>query len=205
MSQYLPRINFFALLAALALFALPWTEIKCNGRNLATQNGVQTIYGGISLDESLEAASERQPAGERQQSQDRSDRTGFAPLVALAGLVVLAGAGLAFIAMTKHTATVFAPGLLAGIALLLLLVQLVIGFPVNREIAKAIAEQKSSDDPPVAVMMDLRADRTTWFYLELLCLAIPAGFYINSRLPRQQPQRPQMQEHPPRSTAGTGV
>ena len=54
------KINLLSLIAAAALFALPWIEIQCSQQPLAVQTGFETVYGGVS------------PAPEFKEMMDRS-------------------------------------------------------------------------------------------------------------------------------------
>lgn len=187
MAEYLPRINTVTLLGALVLFFLPWTEIQCSGRHVATQSGLQAIYGGFSLSDDLQAKMDAE-----QGSAEPEDDIGYAYPIAIALLLVLVGTLMAGMQLLRAGKAPIAPGLLAALALALLALQIAIAFPVNREIARQMAESAASESDALAqsmsAMIEVRADRTNWFIFELLCLAIPAGLYLNSKLPR--PRQP---------------
>lgn len=84
----LQKINLVTSLAALILFFLPWIDIQCSGKSMATQTGMQIIYGGASQAQDAEAFEKE---GKIKRSGGESDDSlGSAPLVAMA---VLAGSG----------------------------------------------------------------------------------------------------------------
>jgi hypothetical protein len=181
MKQYMPKINVACLAAALLLFFLPWTDVKCSGRHIASQSGFQSIYGGISLDDDIEAMSE-------QGSQPDSETDISMSLISLiVFLLILAGAAAAAAVFSKGWSSPIQPGALATAAVLLILTQAIIGFPIDRSIRNS-QKQSAGDDEMARALgsaMGVESSRTAWFYIGLLALAVPAGLYCNERWGRK--------------------
>jgi len=180
------RIHLGLLCGALVLFFLPWTNVQCSGRLMATQSGVQATYGSLSLSEDMQAMVDKN--AKKTGPEQSKDGIGLAILVGLALLAVLAGVVVGAIMVFKGTTLAVQPGVLALGALALLLIQAGVGFPINHAIAKSRADtaaQKDDMASAIGAAMPFSAERTAWFYIELITLAIPAGIYINSKLPNR--------------------
>ena len=67
----------------------------------------------------------------------------------------------------------------AAAALVLILIQLAVGFPINNTLTKARSEAaKTPQDMNFGAVVPISADRTFWFYAELILLADTRGnFY----------------------------
>ncbi len=139
MKDNLAKINFTTLLGALILFALPWTNIQCSGRNIARQSGVQAIYGGMSLAPELKQLAQN---GEMDGPQD--SEVGMAYGLAIAGLMVLVGTIVAGLALFAGKETSLNPGLFAMSALIIIGIQALMGFPVDRSIEKSRQEMMNA-------------------------------------------------------------
>lgn len=211
MSPYLTKINFVALSLAVLVFMLPWSDIQCNGRDVATQSGLQSVWGGVSLsDEFEQLGAADSPGGD----ESGKDDIGIGLITFVVLLCVLAGAIIAGLVVFMNKPPVIDPAILACVALLLLVVQVVIGFPVDRAVKGANqdmgsgprdgavgalgnespsifgAQPKSGGPNPdealargLSAAMGIKTQRTGWFYLELLLLAIPTALLIYQRLP----------------------
>ncbi len=183
----LKKLKFGSSLAALVLFAFPWVDIQCSEKSMATQTGLQVIYGSGSPTEEMKDAGEESGPGS-------DESMGFAPLVALA-LVAVVGA-VAFSAVSLFSGGTRA-GMLASVlpavALVLLLVQLMIGFPVKRQIIESMSEapgeSEVSDDGfgaamgesiAAAMMAQFRVRVTPAFDLELVALGFPTLLLVNA-------------------------
>lgn len=157
---------------------------------MATQSGIQVVYGGGSASEEMEAM------GGKTESMPKPDSTesmGFAPLVALALLAVLGATAFSAIALFRggERATTMS-SILPAVALALLLVQLMIGFPAKKKIIEAMSEgtsEKQSEGDEfaelgasmaTAMMMNIRVKTTPFFYFESLALGIPTLLLANS-------------------------
>lgn len=185
----LKKIKLGSALTALILFALPWIDIQCSDKSLGTQSGLQVIYGGGSPSDEMEAFGEESSSEE---SFDSEDSMGFAPLVGLALLAVIGAVIYSSISLFQGGARAeFLSSVLPAIALGLLLMQLMIGFPVKNEIAEAMSESSSEmqtegdefdaigESMATAMMMQIRVRTTSVFYLELLALGIPTLLLVN--------------------------
>ncbi|MGH7177502.1 MAG: hypothetical protein ACREJC_09000 [Tepidisphaeraceae bacterium] len=176
-NAYLSRINFGTLCLATLLFFLPWTNVQCAGQRAATQSGVQAIYAGVSVDPSIERQSARAERG----GEDPSDDIGFGFIMLICFLSVAGGAASAGVVLFKRMDAPVSPGMLAAVVILLLLFQSIIGFPIDRAVRRGLQRERPPGeiDAPVPIA----TERTGWFYMELLLLAIPAALYVNSRYP----------------------
>jgi hypothetical protein len=175
----IPKLNLASSIAALFLFFLPWLDIQCSGHTMATQSGVQTIYGGVTLAE-----------GFRGDSADDSNKEslGWAFLVAIAFLAVLGAVAVSFLVFTGNRQI---PGNLAGVlcavALVALLMEMIAGFPVAEQISKDAGKQSTAEDPmsvassQVAAAM-IQVKYRPALYLELVALGIPALILANGLL-----------------------
>ena len=157
---------------------------------MVTQSGIQVVYGGGSVSEEMGAMG---GDAEAKSPRDSADSMGFAPLVALALIAVLGATIYSVIALRSggQRATTIS-SVLPAAALVLLLCQLMIGFPAKKKIVEAMSEgaskSKSEDDAfsglgesmATAMMMNIRVKTTPFFYFELLALGIPTLLLANS-------------------------
>jgi HEAT repeat protein len=174
------------LVLALITLPLPWVELRCSaepmaGKTLASQSGFQAIYGGITPHPVLQAEVEAERIRRKQLgfwppplgNIEFDFPYSFAPLLlAFSILLIFAALGGFFMRPLRlRTAVVGVP---AGLAFLLLLVQVGVGFPLERQvktvIAKAVAGHRL-DMPPglgfaVALAYDVRY--TPWFWVCVL-------------------------------------
>ena len=157
---------------------------------MATQSGFQVIYGGGSASEEMEAL-----GGDSSSSKSASsdESMGFAPLVALALIAVIGAVAFSFIAVFRGGQRAdMLSSVFPAAALLLLVIQLMIGFPSKKQVIEAMSEGTSEtqagDDEfgaamgesmAAAMMMNIRVKTTTAFYLELLALGIPTLLLAN--------------------------
>lgn len=179
------KLNIGTTLAALILFFLPWIDIRCSEKSLATQTGIQTIYGGGSLSPEM---------GESANESAKKDKEsmGYSPLVAIALLAVIGGVVVSFIALRSdeesHRNMV---GILCAGALGLLAVQMMIGFPAKRKLSEGMSEatkeQSHADDPmagvgegmAAAMMMNFQVRHLPALYIELIMLGLPTLVLAN--------------------------
>ncbi len=196
------KVKLGSVLAALVMFAFPWLDIQCSGKSFATQTGFQVIIGDASPNPQMEAAFA--DGDEKELSRDESmgdandlttkqltgdlwdhfwDRGSL--LVALALIAIIGAFGFSFIAVFRDSErTERLTSVLSASALLLLLVQLVIGFPVKRlldeDMSKKSSDSQAGDDgfgsemeEVLGAMVNFQVNKTPVFYLELLALGIP--------------------------------
>jgi hypothetical protein len=195
LSLLLQKINLVTSLAALILFFLPWIDIQCSGKSMATQTGIQTIYGGASPAQDMEAF-EKAGRG-RRNGGSSDDSMGFAPLVALAFLTVAGAVVSGFLAIrfageAYHNFT----GIFCAVALGLLALQMMIGFPVKKNLGEQVAAQSKTEqreDEPFegfgegmaqAMMMQIQIRHLPALYIELILLGIPALVLANGFIDR---------------------
>ena len=136
--------RFGADAAALVLFFLPWVDIQCSDTSMATQSGVQIIYGGGSPSQEITDL-------DGKEDQSGQESMGFAPLVGLALLAVIGAVVAAFAAIRSATAPRGnLPGILCAVALGLSALQMMAGFPVKKKLGEELSgqgrtEQRAND------------------------------------------------------------
>lgn len=182
------KLNFGSALAALILFAFPWLDIQCSQKTLATQSGIQVIYGGGTPAE--------EPA-ETEVKKDDDNTIGKAPLIGLALIAVLGAVVASSLALFKggEGPKLFS-GVFPAIALTLLVVQMMNGFPLENEISEAMAETKSEDEGTNAfansaaqmAMMNFAVNKRPALYLELVVLALPTLLLLNGFIDSKRKQ-----------------
>jgi hypothetical protein len=150
---------------ALIMFCLPWLGLSCNNRPFLQQSGLQASYGGYSPAPEIakrereshkvapRAADGNQP--EPKSDADSPDLFGAAPLLLLFGPALIAGIILGVMACTSKAKTAALmsciPSALCGtFALLLLISQLLIGFPMESWIEELRREEDRHADEQVA-------------------------------------------------------
>ena len=180
-------------LAALFLFLLPWVDIQCSQKSVATQTGLQVIYGGGSASDEMKAM-----GGDSQKS-DSPESMGFAPLVAIALLCIIGACVFGGLSLFKGDQRAdMISMILPAVALALLLIQLMMGFPAKKEILKSMSKdspqsEKSGDEfdelgssMAQAMMMNISVKTTTAFYIELFTLGFPTLLLINGFVDKQK-------------------
>lgn len=199
------KIRLGSSLAALFLFALPWLDIQCSEKSMATQTGFQVIYGGGSASEEMNALGDES----KTKSDTKSpDSMGYSPLIGLALISVIASVWFSYLALFRgsNPAERYS-AILPAIALGLILLQLMMGFPAKKKIIEAMSEgsskshsSKTMDDPfsglgesmASAMMMNIRIKTTPALYLELLALGIPSLLLANSLIDKHKKQGEQV-------------
>jgi hypothetical protein len=184
------KLHLGTTLAALVLFCLPWIDIQCSNKSLATQTGIQTIYGGGSPAPEMEAFAKEQ-GKDKTRGKQGDDSMGYSPLVALALLAVIGAVAASFMAIRSddgprgNTA-----GILCAVALALLAVQMMVGFPAKKSIGKSMAESSEKENRgrptgepdfglATAMMMDIQVRYLPALYIELIMLGLPALILAN--------------------------
>lgn len=180
------------------LFFLPWLNISCNGRTVATQTGMQTCFGSATIDPKIDkwGRAHGNFGGGPNVVRARLDEPVpwsllsliYIVFVFLGGFVALACIVCVFLRLRAVAtgAHLFALGL-GGAAFLALAAQMLIGFPVERH-AKAQAEkirteQRQRNDlpkgnDPVEVLFDLDTTYSGWLWLSLLLTFVSAPVFL---------------------------
>ncbi len=174
-------LRLSTLAAALVLFCLPWLELKCAGQRLAYQSGVQTVRNRLSPDgDMLEMA---KMGGGHVGKTDALDEKEFGEKAGASYLT--AGALLCLViafAVAIGASGRAASGVMAGLALALLGLQAVVGFPLQAAVEKEMNQVDRSMAPMgshgggedmgreiISGMMP-RVSFSPWFYAELVLL-----------------------------------
>lgn len=170
---------------ALLLFLFPWVDMQCSGRTLITQSGLQTVYGGASISEELESM-----GGQKEiDKEEDKEGAGIAFFTAIALLATI-GAVILFAKEVTNPAALGKTGtILATAAFVALLLQMLIGFPLERSIAESM-EADSSEDAQMAAAMGMAIQvkyRATIFFV-LALLAVPGLIAANALLDKKRAQ-----------------
>jgi hypothetical protein len=191
------KLNIGTTLAALILFFLPWIDIRCSDKSLATQTGIQTIYGGGSPAADMEAFAKDQDQKKAGGNKD-DESMGYAPLVALALLAVAGAVGVSIVALRSNDEPRGnAVGILCAVALALLATQMMIGFPAKRKIGESMAEtskKESHGDPmedvgagmATAMMLNIQVRHLPALYIELIMLGLPTLVLANGLIDKMK-------------------
>ncbi|MFD0896027.1 hypothetical protein KBB96_08775 [Luteolibacter ambystomatis] len=189
----LRKINLLTLISAIVLFFLPWIDIRCSGQAIATQTGLQTIYGGASPSDQMEAMAKETPSRRAQRNDD--DSLGWSPVIAVALLAILAGTVFAFLALrhgdSRHDTST---SLFATLGLILIAIQMAAGFPAGKALSDSMAREANSNNDPMtaglagATLMNFDIRPLPALYLELAVLGIPTLIGINGLLDRLKKQ-----------------
>lgn len=164
------KLNLFSLVAALALFAMPWINIRCS-LGVISQTGIQAITGGLTIE----------PAPTKMTEDQKEEPPQAAWLIALVFLAALTGAVIALVLtlfpsqLPPQTDTVF-----AAFALLLLIAQLLLGFPAINQFEGEVMQAMGLKSEEVEVRY------TPWFFAELAMLAVPILLYGATALKRSR-------------------
>jgi hypothetical protein len=169
----LKKIRLSSLIAASILFLFPWIDMTCNDTTLVTQSGLQATYGGASADSRFDSGSQ----GAQQSSKEAKDDLGMALPVLLALLCTLGAVVACLLTMFKGQDLGSLAEKLALAALALILLQAILGFPLDgvadelrTEMMKGSGEANELAGA-LAMSMKLDTSFTFWFYLTLIALA----------------------------------
>ena len=190
----LQKINLVTALAALVLFFLPWIDIQCSGTSMATQSGVQIIYGGGSPSQEMKDMGEKDQDGGSD-----SESMGYAPLVGLAFLAVIGAVVAAFAAIrSAEPGSGNLPGVLCAVALGLIALQMSLGFPVKKKLGEELSAQGQAEhragDPLAevgesmaqAMMMQIQVRHLPSLYFMLVALGLPTLILANGLIDRMR-------------------
>lgn len=186
-------IRFVTLLGALALFFLPWLELRCASVKTITQTGLQTVMSGYSVDEALVNVIKMAPKNAGRQdiidaqaaqlegdlAKERfSSEVGCAWFAGGAMFCVVIGLGSALGRSGRQSA-----GIMSLLALVCLGAQMLSDFPLQQQTEEKLKEvKKAGGTPPQQEMMMrmftggemLQTAYTPWFYTELGLLGLTA-------------------------------
>jgi hypothetical protein len=178
------KLNLLATLGALILFFLPWIDIQCSQRSMITQTGIQTIHGGGTLAEEFKSKQDDAP-------KKGDDRPGPAILVGIALVFTLAAFGFSLASAFGRRNRDRAVGILCGAALALIIVQLILKFPAERDIANSRKDKPAAEDLSAigSALVDIRVEYRTPLYLELAALALPVLLILNTAIDKRRNQQ----------------
>jgi ribosomal protein S27E len=152
----------FAILTFL-MFFLPWVEIRCStgdmaGKVLVSQSGAQAIYGGGKVHPALEGK-----GGE-------TNHPG-SPLMFLYPVLVFSAAAFGLLFAVSHWRTILV-GATGGFAVMLLVWQMSIGFPLETEMKRELAERPTSGRDEGAgrlTALAVETRYTAWLWIAFVC------------------------------------
>jgi len=189
----LQKINILTLFSALALFFLPWLDLRCSGKSLYTQTGFQTVCGASTPAPEMKAQLEQMRALSSKSASPMPESMGISLLSGGALLAIACGLIFSFVSLRDGRRSL-APGLLAAIALVLLVTQMMIEFPAKGVLEKSLlapAGERTRNDPSAggdaalaAATMRVEVIYQHALYIELALLGIPTLILVNSLLDR---------------------
>lgn len=169
------KVNFVSFVAALGFFCLPWLDFQCSGKSKITQSGFQTVTGGGSLGEEVKLKFGDRGDDESQESFDA------ALYVAVALGCIVLGLLLAFIGLLGGGPPSPALPSLAAMALMLIGLQMKLGFPMEQKIVKSYqrdgvkGEAAAVDTSELLTLEKIRIVYRPGIYFELGSLLLPIG------------------------------
>jgi hypothetical protein len=169
------KLNFVSFAAALGFFFLPWLDFQCSEKSVITQSGFQTVTGGGLLGEDTKSMAENKKNDEDQ------DGFGVALFVAVGLGCVALGLLLAFIGLLGGGPPSPALPALAAVALILIGLQMKLGFPMEQKIAESFQKPRDeegnthADVGKLFAQMNIRIVYRPWIYAELGSLFLPVG------------------------------
>ncbi len=182
-------LRLSTLAAALVLFFLPWLELKCAGQRVAYQSGVQTVLNRISPDVDMQEMARGRGGWsgnpEAPEGNELGEKVGTSYLTAGALLCLVMAFAVAIGASGRA-----ASGVMAGLALALLGLQAVVGFPLQAAVEKEMKlvdrrtgpsdSDAGGEDMGLAIGRQImtgmmpRVSFSPWFYAELVLLGAVA-------------------------------
>jgi hypothetical protein len=179
------KFNFLSFAAALGFFFLPWLDFQCSGKSMVTQSGFQTVTSGGSLGEEMKSMSESK------KNEEQQDGMGVALFVAVALGCVALGLLLAFIGLIGGGPPSPTLPALAAVALILIGLQMKLGFPMEQKIAESFQKPGADEENAIAdvgklfAQMNMRIVYRPWIYAELGSLFLPIGIAFFAMKPRR--------------------
>jgi hypothetical protein len=177
-------VRLSTILAALVLFFVPWLEVRCAGRPLMHQTGLDAILNQASKDDQIAAATKGGfPSKMPTDEMDENKMGEFAGNSILSGVALLATVAALGVAAGRTGRR--ASGMLAAVALSCLGIQAMIGFPAKRAVSKMMEDMNKSQagmspgmqeqQRMAQALFGISVEYTPWFYGELLLLAVTAA------------------------------
>ena len=169
------KVNFVSFAAALGFFCLPWLDFQCSDKSKITQSGFQTVTGRGSLGEEVKLKFGDRGDDESQESFDA------ALYVAVALGCIVLGLLLAFIGLLGGGPPSPALPSLAAMALMLIGLQMKLGFPMEQKIVKSYqrdgvkGEAAAVDASELLTLEKIRIVYRPGIYFELGSLLLPIG------------------------------
>jgi hypothetical protein len=177
------------LVLSLLMFPLPWIELRCNApvagkKVMLSQSGLQAAYAGVTLDPSLDAyvtqtrKKQEEAARLSPEFHARPSELLPAPLMMLFPFLIVAGVITSLAMKTRARDEVIVE--CAGMGLLLIALQVGIGFPLEDIVSKVALHDLAEYRIGAATDAALESARynteyTLWFWLALVFLAASAG------------------------------
>jgi hypothetical protein len=167
------RFTSIAFLVAVLLFLLPFVDIKCNGRSLATNTGIGLALGtDYKTTGDLKSLENGFGGGtqdvEKEKGKEKENSKMY--VVALAALLLgILGVAVSFMNARSGKATMVM-GILAAIGLIVLMIQ----------IKSDIKSQQGTDQTDGFGSVKVTAEFTTWYFLSLISFLAAAFFSYRS-------------------------
>jgi hypothetical protein len=178
--RVLPKLNTLSALCALALFFFPWLDVRCSDKPMITQTGVQTVTGTYSPSSEFQKRSGDATQRRLDEEESRHSLLAGGALVATALAALVALAGL----LSGGKGGVLPAGLLAGVALVLLVVQNSQGFPVEKDLHQARAESRGDAIAQALLADTIEVRRSPWIYATFGTLGFCTLLGLNAMIDR---------------------
>jgi DNA-directed RNA polymerase subunit RPC12/RpoP len=200
-------------LAIILIFGLlPWTEISCEFKDVKlqmTQSGYQALYGGVSSPSKVMEVAQEEAAKKLEMNQEeltdaiemrKADPLAFfSPFMTVFWAAALALIPLTLTAPSKPRLGVYLS--LTGVMMIALLVQFLVGLPIDRAIDEAIHNAvRKNPDQAITMAGAVNSSMTVWFWLTLAATVLLGitELAVNGLLRRRT-------ERTPRSIAALAV
>ena len=182
----LRAIKLTSAIAALVLFFMPWIDIQCSGKSLATQTGIQTITGMATPSSEIEGIMKN----------DRRESLGSSALVATALLATGLGIACLLMALFNGKSKLDALGsILCVLALMCLLTQLFQGFPIKQQLLAKISMDQAttpmgmSNSLGFMMAANIQTVILPGFIATCVLLGIPVLLMVSILFIRPEPQK----------------
>ena len=182
------RIRLSSAIVALILFFLPWVDVNCNGTTLLSQSGFQASIGSGSLNPQLDEMSKNSSnAGNSKKDVEKSKESLGVAVAVLLSFFCLLGSVVCFIKVQKGNSGLDGiGGVLALAALVLIIIQLIAGFPVEDSMGSSAPDKSESGQMAAAMAAAMTVDTKFrfWFYLHVIALLGASSGILEPRLRR---------------------
>jgi hypothetical protein len=174
---------------------LPWSEVSCNAKDVhlhVTQSGYQTLYGGVSSAYNVAELVREKASAEMDVDREQFSKTleakrsdllaSLSPFALILWATVLAFLLIVLLAPLSYLRLKYC-GPLAALMLLMLVVQLIAGTPLERGVNEAV-HQVIEKDPAkaLAVAGMIASGETVWFWLVFAAVFLMAGTEVVTNL-----------------------